>query len=131
MKAHGLIVFLALVTGLSARTVVLRSNQVAVPTFKNLQVLPDDTSRTELLDTMKRVAKSLGVECNFCHRTDKPDFASDEIAHKRTARTMMRMVGRLNDEWLTWQGAPRATCYMCHRGKRKPVMELPRAAPAR
>ena len=89
-------------------------------TQTNLQVLAEDVSRDELLQTMKEVSRSLGVECNFCHRTETPDYASDEIPQKRTARRMMRMVDRLNRELFTWAGAPIATCYMCHRGESTP-----------
>lgn len=90
--------------------------------YSNLQVLPETITKTELLDTMKLVTKSLDVKCNFCHRTDVRDYASDEIEKKVIAREMMRMVEMINGEHFTWSGAPEATCFMCHHGQRKPRM---------
>jgi len=98
--------------------------ETAVPGgFKNLQILPEDISREELMSRMKLIAKSLGAKCNFCHRTDTRDYASDELEKKVIARQMMRMVERLNHEEFTWKGAPQATCFLCHRGEHKPQLQ--------
>ena len=90
--------------------------------FTNLRVLPGDITKDELYQTMKLIAKSLGAKCNYCHRTDTRDYASDEIKEKVIARKMMRMVERINGELFTWKDAPEATCFMCHQGRRKPQM---------
>ena len=104
------------------------------PEFTNLQVLPADISKEELKQRMKLIARSLGKKCDYCHRTDVRDFASDEIREKVMAREMMRMVDRINQEHFTWEDAPEATCFMCHQGRRKPRMDpdsvnLPDLAP--
>ena len=97
--------------------------QEAPGEYSNLQVLPDTITKSELLETMKLVTKSLGVKCDFCHRTDVRDYASDEIEKKVIAREMMRMVQMINGQHFTWNGAPEATCFMCHRGERTPRLE--------
>ena len=91
--------------------------------FTNLRVLPDDIGKDELLQRMKLITQSLGVKCDFCHRTDTRNYASDEIKKKVVARQMMSMVGRINREHFTWEGAPKATCFLCHHGQSKPRLE--------
>ena len=36
---------------------------------------------------------------------------------------MMRMLERINREHFTWEGAPRATCFMCHHGEQEPRLD--------
>src|SRR4051812_27851684 len=51
--------------------------------YKNLQVLPKDISREQLLATMRSFTRGLGVRCNHCHvvKATEPkeelDFPSD------------------------------------------------------
>ena len=115
-------------SGKGAQPVAGRSETVVpsqVPSrFTNLQVLPEQITKQELMRTMKRISRSLGAKCDHCHRTDTRDFASDELEHKRVAREMLQMVDRLNLELFTWEAAPEATCYMCHRGEHEPVLTL-------
>ncbi len=35
--------------------------------FENLQVLPKEISKPELMENMKSFALGLGVRCHFCH----------------------------------------------------------------
>src|SRR5262249_47102880 len=72
---------------------------------KNLQVLPKDLTREEVVGRMRLIAASLGVRCEFCHvRTTGPDGrqidddASDDKDTKKTAREMMKMVNAINDQ---------------------------------
>ncbi|HWW61171.1 MAG TPA: c-type cytochrome [Thermoanaerobaculia bacterium] len=112
----------------------------AAPQFKNLQVLPKDIPREQLLATMRGFTRGLGVKCNFCHVVaasepkEQLDFPSDAKDEKRTARTMLRMTQDINHEWLTKvaadapsQDRPTVTCWTCHRGKPQP--EAPPAQP--
>ncbi len=40
--------------------------------FKNLQVLPKDIARPDLLNVMRRFTSSLGLRCNDCHVVKNP-----------------------------------------------------------
>ncbi len=90
--------------------------------FTNLEVLSADITKDDLKRHMKLITKSLGVKCDYCHRTDIRDYATDEIREKVVARDMMRMVERINREHFTWEGAAQATCFMCHHGQREPQL---------
>lgn len=91
--------------------------------FTNLEVLPADITKEELKRHMKRITKSLGTKCDYCHRTDIRDYATDEIPEKVVARDMMRMLEKINREHFTWEDAPQATCFMCHHGEQEPQLD--------
>ncbi|MGH9456959.1 MAG: c-type cytochrome [Thermoanaerobaculia bacterium] len=106
--------------------------------FRNLQVLPDDISREELLATMRGFTRGLGVRCNHCHvvTATEPevqhDFPNDAKETKRVARVMLQMVRQINGTWLERVAlvrgdaeAPRVTCWTCHRGQPKPEAPPP------
>ena len=104
----------------------------------NLQVLPKDWSRQQVVQVMQAFTMGLGVQCNYCHAEmagAQPnaqgqipmDFASDEKQTKKTARVMMRMVNDINTKLDTELGksatAPngmRVQCMTCHRGSAIP-----------
>ncbi len=109
----------------------------AAPT--NLQVLPKDIARADLLATMRSFTQALGVDCTYCHvregRGGRNDMASDEKATKLTARVMMRMVDHVNETLASDLGKPAADvvkveCATCHRGQAIPKVEPPAAPPA-
>jgi len=113
----------------------------ANPPHKNLKVLPQDIPGPQLLSTMKFFSQSLGVRCQFCHvgEEGKPlstfDFASDAKREKQTARKMLAMVYRINQEdfGVTDFSKVKVTCFTCHRGAEKPLTApppTPGAAPA-
>ena len=98
----------------------------------NLQVLPEDISIPELIQTMKGFALALGVRCTHCHVGDDSsnlgtiDFPSDEKIEKRKAREMIHIRKRINDELLA--ALPERSdppvevrCETCHRGLPKPA----------
>src|SRR5258705_10008621 len=104
------------------------------PPPANLQVLPKDIARPELLATMRGFAGGLGVMCNYCHvmegRGGRNDMASDEKQTKKTARVMLQMTMRVNDTLATGIGKTAANvtkvqCGTCHRGEAIPKYELP------
>ena len=112
----------------------------AASQYKNLQVLPKDIPREQLLNTMRSFTRALGVKCNACHVVtatepkEQLDFASDAKDEKRTARTMLRMTQDINRNWMARvaanapaQDRPNVTCWTCHRGKPEP--EAPPAPP--
>ena len=119
--------------------------------FKNLQVLPPDIPREQLIQTMRGFTRGLGVRCNHCHvaTATEPeevlDFPSDAKEEKRAARVMLQMAMQINGTWLERVEAaehageteeneedvaaadegPRVTCWTCHRGKPEPEMPPP------
>jgi tetratricopeptide (TPR) repeat protein len=98
--------------------------------FENLQVLPKDTSKKELVNLMKGFTRSLGQSCEYCHVGKGRDlntfnFASDEKLAKKTAREMMQMTHAINQQYLskiTSSSAQRVnvTCATCHHGQARP-----------
>jgi tetratricopeptide (TPR) repeat protein len=98
--------------------------------FTNLQVLPEDIPRGELMGYMRGFAMGLGVRCTHCHDGEEGqpfseiDFASDEKEAKLKARFMLQMTRQLNSEMLPGlvdvagrvDPPARVTCVTCHRG---------------
>jgi hypothetical protein len=95
---------------------------------KNLQVLPKDMPRPQVIGVMQAFTAGLGVGCTHCHVEvpgAQPDFASDDKPEKKTARVMMRMTTDLNAKLASDLGkAPaeltRVGCITCHRGVPQP-----------
>src|SRR5262249_25452130 len=111
----------------------------APPSPQNLQVLPKDISREELLGTMRGYTAGLGVQCNYCHvqegRGGRNDFATDEKQPKKTARVMITMMNHVNETLASGIGKPAAEitkvqCITCHRGEAIPKNPPPPPAPA-
>jgi len=96
----------------------------------NLQYFPKTTQRDDLIQTMRGFSFSLGVRCEYCHAQqpgttshDKLDFASDDKEQKKIARTMLRMVDSINQDYiakLASQTQNRVSCVTCHNGLGKP-----------
>ena len=108
----------------------------APPPPTNLQVLPKDIPRAELLTMMRGFSTGLGVMCNYCHvqegRGGRNDMASDEKAPKKTARVMMTMMSHANEAIASGVGkdATKVECMTCHRGEAIPKLPPPPPAPA-
>jgi hypothetical protein len=120
-----------------ALTLVLASGVPAVAqipaTFTNLQVLPKDSTRADVVGRMRAIAGALGARCTTCHvgpdNLEGMDFATDERPAKQTARTMMRMVESINANFMS--ALPASTtkreavaCITCHRRSMKPPQPL-------
>jgi len=97
--------------------------------FKNLQVLPKDISKEDLVATMRSFASGLGVRCNHCHVGEPGgglrgmDFATDEKQEKKTARAMMGMVHEINTTLIPKAGIDNPVsvkCATCHHGVTRP-----------
>ena len=91
----------------------------------NLQIIPKDTPRPQVLQQMQAIAASLGVQCNYCHVMGGPggrnDMAADDKPTKKAARGMMLLAREINSKLPESIGkAPEATtrvgCATCHRG---------------
>jgi hypothetical protein len=103
------------------------------PRYKNLKVLPKNTTKPELDSVMKHFTASLGVKCNHCHvRTADNtawDFASDNNKRKLVAREMMKMTKKLNKKYFNVteshgvNTALMVSCYTCHNGKAEPAVK--------
>jgi hypothetical protein len=108
----------------------------AAPPPVNLQVLPKDWTRQQVVQVMQGFNMALGVACNYCHieMVGAPpnekgvipiDAAPDDKQTKKTARVMMRMVGQINETLSGQLGKPasevvRVQCVTCHRGSAIP-----------
>jgi photosynthetic reaction center cytochrome c subunit len=84
--------------------------------YKNIQVLKD-IDCTELIPTMRYMADSLGVGCDFCHVASGSD--KDEKKTKLEARKMIRMTWEINRNH--FNGEKVVSCTVCHRGAESPV----------
>jgi tetratricopeptide (TPR) repeat protein len=91
----------------------------------NLQILPKDAQRQQVLATMNAFTQSLGVQCNYCHvqegRGGRNDMASDEKPTKKAARAMMILAREINDKLpaavsKAADATTRVGCATCHRG---------------
>jgi hypothetical protein len=106
-----------------------QTTQPTPPPFKNLKIFPKDISRPELIANMKFFAQSLGVRCTYCHVGEEGqplstfDFASDAKEKKLTARKMLAMVHRINEQDFGVHdfSKVKVTCFTCHRGSTKPL----------
>src|SRR3954464_6696069 len=77
--------------------------------FTNLQVLPKDISKKDLMAIMRGFSFSLGVRCENCHvqKADKKiDFPLDDKEEKKTARLMLKMVDGVNRDYISKVGKP-------------------------
>src|SRR5580765_8240002 len=72
------------------------------PPITNLQILPKESSREQVMVTMAAFTAALGVQCNYCHvqegRGGRNDMAADEKPTKKTARQMMVFARELNEK---------------------------------
>jgi tetratricopeptide (TPR) repeat protein len=99
--------------------------------FTNLEVLPKDISKPELMKVMRGFSGALGVRCQHCHFTHDPEdlgqfsFASDEKPAKKIARSMMRLTQQVNAALHAEIGEARPDhlevgCFTCHHGNSRP-----------
>jgi hypothetical protein len=102
------------------------------PLYKNLKILPKNTTKEQMDSVMHHFENSLSVHCSFCHVRDtatrKTDFVSDANPHKEKAREMMKMTDKINDKYFDVTGGKRTittqlmvTCYTCHHGTTDPA----------
>jgi len=97
--------------------------------FTNLQALPEDIPRAQLVGLMRSFTFATGLRCSSCHVGEEGqplegyDFASDEKVSKRKAREMIRMVQAINDTYLASvpdRAGVRVRCVTCHHGVSRP-----------
>lgn len=128
---------LLVVTGLCSTANLHAQDPASSSLYTNLQALPQDVSRDDLLDAMLDNLRGLGLPrfqgrgCLHCHVGDleRPrgewDYASDDKPEKQIARRMMTMVRDINENHLAGlggaEGTLRVTCYTCHAGRLDPT----------
>ena len=95
------------------------------PPMSNLQIIPKDTPREQVIAQMQNITFALGVQCNYCHvqegRGGRNDFASDEKPPKKAARGMMLLAREINAKMPEAVGkaadsTTRVGCATCHHG---------------
>ena len=111
----------------------------AEPQYKNLKVLPKNTTKKQMDSVMHHFTASLGVKCNHCHQYNAEqksmDFASDANEKKGIARDMMKMTQKLNKKYFHVNNPKSLTadleisCYSCHNGKAHPTKRPPPPPP--
>jgi len=88
--------------------------------FKNIQVLKG-MRIDAFFDAMGMFAASMGDDCTYCHvksaMLKRADFANATPRIQR-ARQMIVMMQTLNKTYFA--GAPKVTCFTCHRGAYTP-----------
>ena len=126
--AHRIVVLVALVSVMVPGSRV----RAQIPdTFTNLEILPKDIPKQELVSVMRSFSNALGVRCTHCHVGENPadlskvDFASDAKDTKKIAREMMKMAGEVNSILARSIGSMRpeplqVRCVTCHHGLAKP-----------
>jgi hypothetical protein len=95
-----------------------REDEPAEKVFKNIEILKGKKA-SRLPGMMAALTGLLGVNCSYCHVTDKWD--SDEKPTKQTARKMFRMIGAINDDF--FEGQNKVSCWTCHRGNPHPPIQ--------
>ena len=108
----------------------------AVDLFNNIQFYKAATAERFLRIMEFGFTVALGVDCTHCHVPGKWD--SDDKPTKQIAREMSAMLDAINNDYLKKipnlrSTNPQVNCTTCHRGHRRPALELPPAArpPAR
>ncbi|NUQ10842.1 MAG: c-type cytochrome [Gemmatimonadaceae bacterium] len=105
-----------------------REEMPAVEVFNNVQQYRNATAGRFLRIMEFGFTVALGVDCTHCHRPGAWD--SDEKPTKQIAREMSVMMAAINNEHLRRipnlrSTNPQVNCTTCHRGQRRPALELP------
>ncbi|RYF87213.1 MAG: c-type cytochrome [Chitinophagaceae bacterium] len=112
--------------------------KISDPAWKNLKVLPQNTTEQQMDSVMHHFSSALNVGCEFCHvktmngSNEEWDMASDKRKHKLKAREMMLMTNEINNKYFPYGGkaedlstALTVTCYSCHNGHKEPLVKEP------
>lgn len=102
----------------------------AVDVFNNIQQYKGVTAGRFLRIMEFGFTVALGVDCTHCHKPGVWD--SDEKPTKQIARDMSVMLSAINNDHLKKipnlrSTNPQVNCTTCHRGQRRPALELPSA----
>lgn len=81
------------------------------------------TSEEKIREEMVVISRELGITCTTCHNLQ--NFKSDEKKAFKVSKEHMKLTQMLRDGGLDGLKGPKATCYMCHRGKLIPDYKEP------
>jgi nitrate/TMAO reductase-like tetraheme cytochrome c subunit len=82
------------------------------------------TDEELMREQMVSMSKQLGVTCTSCHNAE--NFKSDKKIEFKVAKEHMKLTQLLIDAGMNGQNkAPKASCYMCHRGELHPAYQMP------
>ncbi len=122
--------FLVLLGGFVSATTAAAQGFQWPEKAENLKVLPEDLTGQRLRAVMTGFSRALGVRCSHCHVGEEGqplssyDFASDDNPKKGVARTMLEMLGDINErlDSIDRSGAEPVNmwCHTCHRGVPRP-----------
>jgi hypothetical protein len=109
-----------------------KEDRPATEVFMNVQQYKGVTAGRLLRIMDFGFTRSLGVTCTHCHVPG--DWESDDKPAKQIAREMSRMVGAINADYLKKipdlnSTNPSVNCTTCHRGQKRPALELPAPTP--
>jgi hypothetical protein len=110
------------------KSIAGKEDQPAVDVFMNVTEYRGVTAERLLRIMEFGFSQALGVTCTHCHVAGQWD--SDDKGTKQTARAMSRMVRAINSDYLkkidTLNSAnPSVNCTTCHRGQKRPALEMP------
>jgi hypothetical protein len=109
-----------------------RENAPADSVFENIKMFKGMPAGRVISIMEQGFSRSLGVKCTLCHVDEK--WASEEKNEKQVARDMAAMTRTINDSLLTKiahldSEHPTINCTTCHRGQKKPALNLPATTP--
>jgi uncharacterized Zn-finger protein len=149
LKSRMLPLFLVLVGAIANTNLIGAQNPVSssLPTDSsqrkpmgnpvNLQVLPKDMPREQVMQVMHRWESQLGVNCAYCHARDEAasaqagrvrlKFEDDAKEEKKTTRLMYTMTQELNKKYISQlhDTSDPVSCSTCHRGHAHPETFVP------
>ena len=103
-----------------------REQEPAETVFKDIQTLKGRPAEQVLAVMELGYSRSLGVDCAHCH--DVKDWPADAKKQKQIAREMTLMTREINAKLKTFEGIesepPVINCTTCHRGQKKPALNL-------
>ncbi|HEY7753287.1 MAG TPA: photosynthetic reaction center cytochrome c subunit family protein [Steroidobacteraceae bacterium] len=114
------------------RQIAGREQEPAEAVFRDIEVMKGRTAEQLLAVMDLGYSRSLGVGCGHCH--DTGDWPADAKPQKQVARQMTLMNREINAKLRTIEGLesdpPVINCTTCHRGQKKPALNLDPPPPA-
>jgi len=85
-----------------------------------LALIPDQQEPEDVQARMQRYNQALGVQCTHCHVEGR--WKDETLPPFAVAQNMSSMVAAVNQRI---GGAPKVSCWTCHRGGRRPPRQPP------